>query len=62
MRISFVGSTPFPPRRDQAGTCIMIELGNGKRFLFDFGSGLGGEINRKDAAGESEVHELRWVT
>jgi ribonuclease Z len=39
MRISFVGSTPFPPRRDQAGTCIMVELGNGKRFFFDFGSG-----------------------
>ena len=39
MRISFVGSTPFPPRRDQAGTCIMVELGTGKRFFFDFGSG-----------------------
>lgn len=39
MRISFMGSTPFPPTRDQAGTCIMVELGNGKRFFFDFGSG-----------------------
>ena len=39
MRISFVGSCPFPPRRNQAGTCIMVELGNGKRFFFDFGSG-----------------------
>ena len=39
MRISFVGSTPWPPRRDQAGTAIMVELGNGKRFFFDFGSG-----------------------
>ncbi len=39
MRISFCGSTPFPPREDQAGTCIMVELGNGKRFFFDFGSG-----------------------
>jgi ribonuclease Z len=39
MRISFVGSCPFPPRRDQAGTCIMVELGNGKRYFFDFGSG-----------------------
>ena len=29
MRISFMGSTPFPPRIDQAGTCIMVELGNG---------------------------------
>jgi ribonuclease BN (tRNA processing enzyme) len=39
MRISFVGSCPFPPRRSQAGTCIMVELGNGKRFFFDFGPG-----------------------
>ncbi|WP_422041106.1 guanitoxin biosynthesis MBL fold metallo-hydrolase GntH [Roseibium sp.] len=39
MRISFCGSTPYPPREDQAGTCIMVELGNGKRFFFDFGSG-----------------------
>ena len=39
MRISFVGSCPFPPRRDQAGTSIMVELGNGKRFFFDLGSG-----------------------
>ena len=37
MRISFVGSCPFPPRRDQAGTCIMVELGNGDGFFFDFG-------------------------
>ncbi len=39
MRISFVGSCPWPPRRSQAGTCIMVELGNGKRFFFDFGPG-----------------------
>jgi len=39
MRISFVGSCPFPPRRDQAGTCIMVELGNGDWFFFDFGPG-----------------------
>jgi ribonuclease Z len=39
MRISFMGSTPFPPRRDQAGTCIMVELGNGDSFFFDFGPG-----------------------
>ena len=32
MRISFCGSTPYPPREDQAGTCIMVELGNGERF------------------------------
>lgn len=39
MRISFMGSTPFPPRLDQAGTCIMVELGNGDSFFFDFGPG-----------------------
>ena len=30
MRISFVGSCPYPPRRSQAGTCIMLELGDGQ--------------------------------
>ena len=39
MRISFMGSCPFPPRRDQAGTSMMVELGNGDRFFFDLGSG-----------------------
>ncbi len=39
MRISFVGSCPFPPRLNQAGTAIQVELGNGKRFFFDFGPG-----------------------
>jgi hypothetical protein len=39
MRISFVGSTPVPPTLAQAGTAIMVELGNGKRFFFDVGPG-----------------------
>lgn len=39
MRVSFVGSCPFPPKRNQAGTAIVVELGNGDRFFFDFGSG-----------------------
>jgi ribonuclease BN (tRNA processing enzyme) len=39
MRVSFIGSCPIPQRRDQAGTCIMVELGNGDRFFFDFGPG-----------------------
>ena len=39
MRISFLGSTPIPVTRAQAGTSIMVELGNGKKFFFDFGSG-----------------------
>jgi ribonuclease Z len=39
MRISFLGSCPFPPRGNQAGTCIMVELRNGRRCFFDFGPG-----------------------
>jgi len=39
MRITLVGTSPFPPRGSQAGTCIMVELGNGERFFFDFGPG-----------------------
>jgi len=39
MRITFVGSSPEPPTRAQAGTSIMVELGNGKRFFFDLGPG-----------------------
>jgi ribonuclease Z len=39
MRISFVGICPFPPRREQAGTSMMVELGNGDRLFFDLGAG-----------------------
>ena len=39
MRISFLGSCPFPPKRNQAATCIMVETGNGHRLFFDFGPG-----------------------
>jgi ribonuclease Z len=43
MRISFLGSTPWPPTRSQAGTCILVELGTGaaqpRRFFFDLGNG-----------------------
>ena len=39
MRISFIGSSPVPPTRTQAGTAIMVELGNRKRFFFDLGPG-----------------------
>jgi len=39
MRIIFMGSNPWPPRMTQASTSIMVELGNGKRFFFDFGPG-----------------------
>ena len=39
MRITFMGSNPFPPRLTQAGTCIMVECGKVGIFFFDFGSG-----------------------
>ncbi len=43
MRISFPGSTPWPPTLSQSGTCIMVELGTGefmpRRFFFDMGNG-----------------------
>ena len=41
MRISFPGSTPWPPTLKQSGTAIVIELGNGtsmpRRLFFDLG-------------------------
>ena len=39
MRITFMGSNPFPPRARQAGTCIMVECGKVGKLFFDFGSG-----------------------
>jgi ribonuclease Z len=39
MRISYLGSCPWPPRRDQAATSITVELGNGDTFFFDLGPG-----------------------
>jgi ribonuclease BN (tRNA processing enzyme) len=43
MRISFLGSTPWPPTRLQKGTSMLVELGTGelqpRRFFFDLGNG-----------------------
>ncbi len=43
MRVTFLGSTPWPPTIRQKGTSIMVELGNGtsnpRRFFFDLGNG-----------------------
>jgi ribonuclease Z len=39
MRISFIGSCPWPPRRNQAATSMMVDLGNGDTFFFDLGPG-----------------------
>ncbi len=39
MRITYMGSQPWPPRVSQAAECIMVELGNGKRLFFDLGPG-----------------------
>ena len=38
IRVTFMGSSPLP-RPGQMGTSIYVELGNGKRFIFDFGPG-----------------------
>jgi ribonuclease Z len=39
MRVTIMGSRPFPPHRRQACTSIMVELGIGQRFFFDLGLG-----------------------
>jgi ribonuclease Z len=43
MRVTFLGSSPWPPNRLQKGTSILVELGNGtafpRRFFFDLGNG-----------------------
>ena len=43
MRVTFLGSTPWPPTRLQKGTSILVELGTGelqpRRFFFDLGNG-----------------------
>ena len=43
MRVSFLGSTPWPPTRTQSGTSMLVELGNNgpqpRRFFFDLGNG-----------------------
>jgi len=43
MRITFLGSSPWPPNKLQKGTSILVELGNGtmqpRRFFFDLGNG-----------------------
>ncbi len=43
MRITFLGSSPWPPNRLQKGTSMLVELGNGgpqpRRFFFDMGNG-----------------------
>ena len=42
MRITFLGSSPWPPSRLQKGTSMLVELGNGtaqpRRFFFDMGN------------------------
>ena len=43
MRVTFLGSTPYPASRQQKGTSILVELGDGtlqpRRFIFDMGNG-----------------------
>ncbi|WP_200845964.1 guanitoxin biosynthesis MBL fold metallo-hydrolase GntH [Mycolicibacterium vanbaalenii] len=43
MRVTFLGSSPWPPNSLQKGTSMLVELGNGtaqpRRFFFDLGNG-----------------------
>ena len=43
MRVSFLGSTPWPPTQSQSGTSMLVELGTTdlqpRRFFFDMGNG-----------------------
>ena len=43
MRVTFLGSSPYPPNKLQKGTSILVELGNDtsqpRRFFFDMGNG-----------------------
>lgn len=39
MRVIACGTGMPTPRRSQAATCFLVELGNGDKFLFDIGSG-----------------------
>ena len=43
MRVTFLGSSPWPPNALQKGTSMLVELGNGteqpRRFFFDLGNG-----------------------
>lgn len=44
MRILACGTGMPTPRRSQAATCFLVELGNGDKFLFDIGSGSAANI------------------
>ena len=42
MRVVACGTGMPTTRAAQAAACFLVELGNGDKFLFDIGSGLGG--------------------
>ncbi len=44
MRVIACGTGMPTPRRSQASTCFLVELGNGEKFLFDIGSGAATNI------------------
>ena len=58
MRITFLGSSPWPPNKLQKGTSILVELGNGtmqpRRFFFDLGNGSVGQCHRQG-------HMCGWI-
>lgn len=37
MRVTFMGTSPRLPRPGQLGASVYVELGNGDKFIFDFG-------------------------
>lgn len=44
MRVIACGTGMPAQRLSQAATCFLVELGNGERFIFDVGSGSGGNL------------------
>lgn len=44
MRVLACGTGMPTPRRSQAATCFLVELGNGDKFLFDLGTGSAANI------------------
>ncbi len=61
MRITFLGSSPWPPNPLQKGTSMLVELGNGtsqpRRFFFDLGNGsIGHAIASRRSFRRPPVH------
>ncbi len=53
MRVTMCGTGMPYPTWNQAATCIVVELGNGEKFIFDIGAG---SISRLNGMGLETVH------